>query len=93
MIDHSENNKDTVLIALDIAKRTHEALVLLPGGKRLSMKVANSIAGYELLYQRCGGGAHSVICGFEPTADYHRYRARGVNANWCLRCLVHAPEK
>jgi len=72
MADRLETNRDTVLVALDIAKKTHEALISFPDGKRLSMKVPNSLTGFDLLYQRCGAGSHPVTCAFEPTADYHR---------------------
>jgi hypothetical protein len=70
--DRKQSNKEAVYVVLDIVKKTQEALVLFPGGKRLSMKVKNSLIGYDLLYQRCGGGELPIVCAFEPTADYQR---------------------
>lgn len=88
MTDQTKHTKDTVLVALDIAKRTHEALVLMPNGKRFSMKVPNSLAGYKLLYERCGQGVYPVTCGFEPTADYHRNIAFWLLSKGCECKLV-----
>ncbi|CAM5566885.1 IS110 family transposase [Eoetvoesiella caeni] len=53
MNDSTQSNKQIALVALDIAKNKHDALILLPSGKRLSMTVANSLEGYQLLLDRC----------------------------------------
>ena len=45
MTDKAKNSKATVLVALDIAKKAHDAVIVLPTGKRLSIKVANTLVG------------------------------------------------
>ena len=42
MTEQSNINSETVLVALDIAKKSHDAVVLMPNGKRYFTKVANS---------------------------------------------------
>jgi len=58
-----------VLVALDIAKKSHDAAVQFPSGKRLLMKVANTLEGYQLLLARCLPERYQINIGFEPTAD------------------------
>ena len=53
MTEQTQCNKQILLVALDIAKKKHDALILFPSGKRLSTTVANSLEGYQLLLQRC----------------------------------------
>lgn len=69
MTDIQEN---IILVALDIAKKAHDAVIRFPSGKCINMKVANTLEGYELLVSRCEPENHVVQVGFEPTADYHR---------------------
>ena len=72
MTEQSNINSETVLVALDIAKKSHDAVVLMPNGKRYFTKVANSHLGYQQLLDRAGCDPRQVKVGFEPTADYHR---------------------
>ena len=72
MADVIKHTKGKVIVALDIAKKSHDAIILLPTGKRIHMKVANSQAGYALLLERCSPMENEVQVAFEPTADYHR---------------------
>lgn len=72
MTEQSKTNSDTVLVALDIAKKSHDAVVLMSSGKRFYSKVANSHEGYRQLLFRTRVDPSQVKVGFEPTADYHR---------------------
>ena len=72
MSDPNLSASKTVLVALDIAKRSHDAVVMFPNGKRITMKVQNSLQGYQLLWDRCLPDQYDIRVGFEPTADYHR---------------------
>ncbi len=72
MADVIKHTKGKIIVALDIAKKSHDAIILLPTGKRIHMKVANSQAGYALLLERCSPMQNEVQVAFEPTADYHR---------------------
>ena len=72
MADRINDNSARVLVALDIAKKSHDAVVQFPTGKRITMKVANTIEGYRLLLERCQPQLYQISVGFEPTADYHR---------------------
>ena len=72
MADVIKHTKGKIIVALDIAKKSHDAIILLPTGKRIHMKVANSQAGYALLLERCSPMENEVQVAFEPTADYHR---------------------
>lgn len=53
-------------MALDIAKNKHDALILLPSGKRLSMTVANSLEGYQPQLNLRPGEAVSMAITFDP---------------------------
>ena len=73
MIDSNYNTPAQVLVAIDIAKFNHEVLIRHAGAKDKRLKIPNSLEGYrELLRSLPAPGPHPVICGFEPTADYHR---------------------
>jgi len=84
----TEQDKLTVLVALDIAKRKHNAAILLPSGKRLAMTVTNSQAGYQLLMKRCQPERFALQVAFEPTADYHRNIAYWLATRGCQCFLV-----
>lgn len=88
MNDSTQSNKQVALVALDIAKNKHDALILLPSGKRLSMTVANSLEGYQLLLDRCQPDRFQVHVAFEPTADYHRNIAYWLATHGCQCFLV-----
>jgi len=72
MTDHTNHDDDRVLVAIDIAKQSHDALILWPSGKKRAVKIANTRQGYEELLARTGTESNRVCAGFEPTADYHR---------------------
>lgn len=88
MTYESNSIKMQVTVALDIAKRSHDAVVEFPTGKRISMKVANTIEGYRLLLERCRPERHKIRVGFEPTADYHRNIAYWLSQHDCECFLV-----
>lgn len=88
MNDPTQSTKPIALVALDIAKNKHDVQVLLPSGKRLSMTVANSLEGYQLLLDRCQPDRFQVHVAFEPTADYHRNIAYWLATHGCQCFLV-----
>lgn len=88
MPNKPECSNPVVLVALDIAKKSHDAIVWFPTGKRLTMKVANSQAGYKLLLERCKIEGHEIYVAFEPTADYHRNIAYWLAEAGCQCFLV-----
>lgn len=88
MTEQTQCNKQILLVALDIAKKKHDALILFPSGKRLSTTVANSLEGYQLLLQRCQPDQFQIQVGFEPTADYHRNIAHWLATHGCQCFLI-----
>lgn len=87
MTNRIDTNKEAVLVALDIAKKSHDARIEFPTGKVISMKVPNSLEGYQLLLDRCQIDCFPVHVGFEPTADYHRTTAYWLAKHGC-KCLL-----
>ena len=88
MTEAYHHTEKTVLVALDIAKQTHDALIALPNGKTLSMRVPNTLEGYQCLLDRARKAGHSIQVAFEPTADYHRNIAYWLQTNGCECFLV-----
>lgn len=72
MIDPRNNNPKQVLIAIDIAKFNHEVLIRHADAKDKRLKIPNSLVGYRQLLASLPPKASPIVCGFEPTADYHR---------------------
>ncbi|MCH9675523.1 MAG: IS110 family transposase [Gammaproteobacteria bacterium] len=73
MTDVVDVNAKQTLVAIDIAKQSHDAVIHLPNGKTKTVKFLNNRAGYQQLLAHCGDPASgSIRAGFEPTADYHR---------------------
>ena len=72
MIDITNNSKNLTLVAIDIAKKSHDALIQFANGHSVQMKIENSLQGYQRLWVECCKHASVVRIGFEPTADYHR---------------------
>ncbi|HIE54938.1 MAG TPA: IS110 family transposase [Chromatiaceae bacterium] len=68
------NNCSTrcVLIAIDIAKQSHDALIESPSGKIKAVKIRNSLEGYQQLLALVKTEGVAIQAAFEPTADYHR---------------------
>ena len=88
MVNSNKDNKDCVLVAIDIAKKSHDAVIHFPTGKRVTMKFTNTLAGYQLLLDRCKADQYAVHVGFEPTADYHRTIAFWLAEQGCQCFLV-----
>jgi transposase len=72
MTDTNNHDTENVLIAIDIAKKSHDALIQLPSGKLKAMKIPNSLEGYHRLIKHADVSPEAIRVGFEPTADYHR---------------------
>jgi len=83
MADNTEHSKGTVMVALDIAKHSHDAVIAYPDGRQITMKVQNTLSGYRLLLDRCKPDLHGVQVGFEPTGDYHRNIAYWLGKQGC----------
>lgn len=60
------------LIALDIAKKHHDAKILYPNGRAVHLRISNTLDGYERLLEVADAPVKQIRVGFEPTADYHR---------------------
>lgn len=61
-----------VLVAIDVAKNEHQALIEAPGGKRRSVRFANSRKGFDDLAGALKRYQLPVNVAFEATGDYHR---------------------
>lgn len=72
MTDVNNINTNQVLVAMDIAKKSHDALICWPSGKRKMIKVPNTLAGYQQLLDTADAQPEWIQVAFEPTADYHR---------------------
>ena len=72
MTDNIDDSKNLTLVAIDIAKKSHDACIQFADGTTIQMKFENSLQGYQRLRDACFNGESSVRIGFEPTADYHR---------------------
>lgn len=86
MADITHNSTTDTLIALDIAKKHHDALIQLPSGKTISVRINNTLEGYQRLLSLAKAEPSSITVGFEPTSDYHRNIAywlsqQGVNCH------------
>lgn len=68
----SNSNVNPVLIAIDIAKRSHDVLIQLPERKPKHLKIPNTLEGYEQILSFIPNDQKIVKVAFEPTADYHR---------------------
>lgn len=72
MADTTKNSRGTVSVALDIAKKNHDVRIAFPDGKQGSMRIPNTLIGYQALLDKCQPDHHDIRVAFEPTADYHR---------------------
>ncbi len=72
MADLTNSSTPSTLIALDIAKKHHDAKILYPNGHAVHLRINNTLEGYERLLEVADAPAEQVRVGFEPTADYHR---------------------
>lgn len=75
-----QNKSKQTMIAIDIAKASHDALIAHPDGRTISFKIPNSLEGYERLLTKANCPPENIAVGFEPTADYHRNIAYWLSA-------------
>ena len=68
----NNNRTNRVIVAIDIAKKSHDALIEWPNGKRKLIKIANTLDGFNQLVEVTNVPIEFIDIGFEPTADYHR---------------------
>ena len=61
-----------VRVGIDIAKLTHQILWELPGGKRRSLRVANTKTEIDRFVGMLGALGSPCEIAFEATGDYHR---------------------
>lgn len=71
---------DMLLVAIDVAKRSHEVLVQWPGGKRKTFHPPSTHSEFVLFTNFLAGQGLQVRAALEPTADFHR-----TIAHWLLR--------
>jgi hypothetical protein len=50
MTDNQNNSPKLTLVAIDIAKKHHDACIQFSNGKTLHMKIENSLSGYQRLW-------------------------------------------
>lgn len=60
------------LIALDIAKKHHDAKIRYPNGRTSYLRIENTLEGFNRLLALTASPHDDIIAAFEPTADYHR---------------------
>ncbi len=66
------NKTDTVWVAIDIAKASHDVLIETPFGKRRKMKLINRMSDIQEFIQYLKSFNAACVIGFEATANYHR---------------------
>lgn len=47
MTDSTHINPDSILVAIDIAKQNHDALILWPSGHKEVIRIPNTLEGYQ----------------------------------------------
>lgn len=72
MTDILNNSRDLTLVAIDIAKKRHDACIQFSNGNTAQLKFENTLSGYQRLWEICSEFQAPIRIGFEPTADYHR---------------------
>ncbi len=88
MADCTQNTEVPTLVALDIAKKAHDAMIAYPNGKTVSMKVPNHLDGYWHFLKQARQHGETLHVAFEPTADYHRNIAFWLQEQGCKCFLV-----
>ncbi len=63
---------ERLLVAIDVAKRSHDVLVRWPEGRTRTLKVQSQREGFEELTAYLLEQGLKVRAAIEPTADYHR---------------------
>jgi transposase len=81
--------EDTILVAIDIAKRRNEVLISRPGrSRRQRLTVLNTRAEHDHFIDRLTAFDGPVTVGFEATGNYHRPLAwRLLEAGFALRLV------
>ena len=77
-----------VRVGIDIAKLTHQILWELPGGKRRSLRVANTKTEIDRFVGMLGALGWPCEIAFEATGDYHRPLAYVLGRAGFRLCLV-----
>lgn len=72
--------RDMLLVAIDVAKRTHEVLIQWPNGKKKTYRLPNTHADFTYFSDFLAEQGVKVRAALEPTADFHR-----AIAHWLLR--------
>lgn len=89
----SLNSGSCVMVAIDIAKLSHEVLIEFPDGKRKRMKVRNCRKDFNKLLEIISPFPKKVA-GLEPSGNYHRNFAHFLLQNnvdvKCISSLVAA---
>lgn len=80
MTSRQNNKNELILVAIDVAKHSHEVLILWPDGHQKGYRVANSFEDFAKLTALLKSQGVPVRAALEPTADYHR-----CIANWLLQ--------
>ena len=88
MTDMDNHNIKPVLIAIDIAKQSHDALICWPSGKTKAVKFTNTLTGYQQLLEATCTRDESIYVAFEATADFHRNIAYWLQAHGAQCYLV-----
>jgi len=89
MTDQDNANLNAVYVAIDVAKNKHDILIRYTNGKQHSFKIYNTMAGYQKLIDAAKKYSNEmIICGFEPTADYHRNLAYWLSTLGCEMRLI-----
>ncbi|NIV38062.1 MAG: transposase, partial [Anaerolineae bacterium] len=82
MTDSMTITSGRLLVAIDVAKRSHDVLVRWPEGRRTrGLKIQNSREGFEKLTGLLLAQGIEVRAALEPTADYHRSLAYWLASN------------
>lgn len=86
MMTTANSNEDSLLVAIDVAKRAHDVLIRWPSGRSQVFRFANRREGFERLTAFLVEQGLPVRVALEATADFHRYIA-----HWLLRhgCEVY----
>ena len=82
-----------VRVGIDIAKLTHQILWELPGGKRRSLRVANTKTEIDRFVGMLGALGWPCEIAFEATGDYHRPRAYVLGRAGFRLCLVRSEQE
>jgi hypothetical protein len=87
MTDTSNHNSQPVLVAIDIAKRSHDIVIQWPTGKTRTLKIPNTREGYKHLLDTIGDHGESIHatilgasfgkCGITHAVFTTQFRYRG----------------